>query len=86
MSRRVDLTKTALADLKKLEKSIQVRALEAIERLAAEGHGDVKRLKGVKPPEYRLRVGDWRIRFAFDGDDESGAVIVYRVLNRKEAY
>lgn len=86
MSRRVDLTKSALADLKKLEQSIQLRALEAIDRLAAEGHGDVKRLQGVKPPEYRLRVGDWRVRFAFEGDDKSGAVIVYRVLHRSEAY
>lgn len=86
MSRRVELTKTALADLKKLEKAIQSRAFDAIERLAAEGHGDVKRLQGVKPPEYRLRVGDWRIRFAFDGDDDNGAVVVYRVLHRSEAY
>jgi hypothetical protein len=28
--------------------------------------GDVKRLQGLDPPEWRLRVGEWRIRFAYD--------------------
>lgn len=36
----------------------------------------------IDPPEYRLRVGDWRVRFIVRGN----TVIVLRVLNRKDAY
>jgi mRNA-degrading endonuclease RelE of RelBE toxin-antitoxin system len=41
---------------------------DALELLAATGRGDVARLRGVEPPEYRLRVGDRRVRFARDPD------------------
>ena len=33
-------------------------------------------------PEYRLRVGNYRVLFEVEG----GAVVVYRVLHRKDAY
>ena len=42
----------------------------------------MKRLQGIDPPEYRLRVGDWRVRFHLE--DET--VRVLRVRNRREAY
>ena len=42
------------------------RAVAAVERLAATEQGDVTRLQGVEPPEWRLRVGDWRVRFRYD--------------------
>jgi hypothetical protein len=34
------------------------RIKQAIERFAETGAGNVKRLQGIKPPEFRLRVGD----------------------------
>jgi mRNA-degrading endonuclease RelE of RelBE toxin-antitoxin system len=34
--------------------------------------------------EWRLRVGDWRVRF--DRDDEAQAIVVLRVLPRGRAY
>jgi mRNA interferase RelE/StbE len=43
--------------------------------------GDVKRLTSFTP-EYRLRVGDYRVLF----EVESNRVVVYRVLHRQEAY
>jgi len=42
----------------------------------------VKRLQGIDPPEYRLRVGDYRVRFHLD----DATVQVLRVRNRREAY
>jgi len=42
----------------------------------------VKKLQGINPPEYRLRAGDWRVRFQLDAE----TVRVLRVRNRKEAY
>jgi len=43
--------------------------------------GDVKRLTNFTP-EYRLRVGDYRVLFEI----EDGTIIVYRVRHRREAY
>ena len=46
------------------------------------GKGDFRRLAGL--PEWRLRVGDWRVRFAVDAD--AAAVVILRVLPRGSAY
>ena len=55
---------------------------QAVERFAETGTGDVKKLQGVNPPEFRLRVGDYRARFHQDGD----TIRILRVRNRREAY
>jgi mRNA-degrading endonuclease RelE of RelBE toxin-antitoxin system len=67
--------------------SIHLRAngsSNAITRLAqgAELVGDVKRLSGSG--EYRLRVGDWRVRF--ERHDRQLTIVVVRVLPRGRAY
>jgi mRNA interferase RelE/StbE len=64
-----------------LDKGIARRVKQAVERFADTGAGNVKRLQGIDPPEYRLRVGDYRVRFHMD--DET--VQVLRVRNRREA-
>jgi len=43
--------------------------------------GDIKKLTNFSP-EYRLRVGNWRILFEIS----KSKVIVFRILNRKDAY
>ncbi len=43
---------------------------------------DVKKLQGRSPPEYRLRVGRFRVIFA----NEGGTIVVLRVADRKDAY
>ena len=43
--------------VRKLDVKPRQRILEALERFAATGIGDVKRLQGLDPPEWRLRVG-----------------------------
>jgi mRNA-degrading endonuclease RelE of RelBE toxin-antitoxin system len=58
--------------------------VDAVEHFARTGEGDVVRLVDVAPPEYRLRVGDWRVRFA--RDDEHRLLHVLRVLPRGKAY
>lgn len=42
---------------------------------------NLKKLKGYENA-YRIRLGDYRIGFVFDGE----TVIFYRVLHRKEFY
>lgn len=57
---RADWKPTAKRDLRRLDRPVQERIVAAVERYVATGQGDVLRLQGVNPPEYRLRVGDWR--------------------------
>ena len=80
--RTIDWTRQARSDLKKLAKQDSDRVQKAVERLAVSGLGDIEYLKGFDPPEYRLRVGDWRVRYRLKNDSMS----IVRVLHRREAY
>ena len=60
-------------------KGIALRIRQAVQRFAGTGAVNVRRLQGIDPPEFRLRVGD-RVRFCNDGT----TVTVLR--NRREAY
>jgi mRNA interferase RelE/StbE len=78
-----ELAPRAQRDLRRLDPPVMRRVLDAIDRLCAEdAAGDVRRLAGR--PEFRLRVGDWRVLFV--RDDERRAVRVLRVLPRGRAY
>ncbi|MBI4540069.1 MAG: type II toxin-antitoxin system RelE/ParE family toxin [Gemmatimonadetes bacterium] len=81
---RVAWRPRAEKDLQKLPLTAQHRIVEAIDRFAATGHGDVKKLAGADPPEWRLRVGDYRVRFEID--KASDTLYVLRVLPRGDAY
>jgi mRNA-degrading endonuclease RelE of RelBE toxin-antitoxin system len=75
---------SARRDLKRLDPPVQKRLINAVDHFARTGEGDVVRLVNVMPPEYRLRVGDWRVRFAQDA--ERRLLDVLRVLWRDKAY
>lgn len=81
---RVVVDDRARKDLRGLDPPTRERILSAIMRLArgAELAGDIKRLRGSG--EYRLRVGDWRVRF--ERDDRQLIIVVVRVLPRGRAY
>ena len=74
----------ALKELARLDRAEQHRVRQAVEAFASESKGDVLRLQNVTPPEYRLRVGKWRVRFWFDHDRR--AIHILHVLRRDEAY
>jgi mRNA-degrading endonuclease RelE of RelBE toxin-antitoxin system len=80
--REVEWTETALEHMASLDKGIARRVKQAVERFADAGAGNVRKLQGIDPPEYRLRVGDYRVRFHLDGE----TVRVLQVRNRREAY
>ena len=61
--------------------SIQARILEKVELMQDDLQGDVKRLVNFTP-EYRLRVGDYRILFEIEEED----IVIYRVKHRSNAY
>jgi mRNA-degrading endonuclease RelE of RelBE toxin-antitoxin system len=80
--KRVVFSAQAQADLAGLDRSIVLRIVGAINRFAATCAGDVKGLHGIHPPEFRLRIGDWRVRFHDHGD----WIDVLRVGHRSEGY
>jgi hypothetical protein len=57
--------------------------IAALQRLVQSNTGNIKKLQGIDPPEYRLRVGDWRVRFSYP---DAATVRVNRIRNRKDAY
>ncbi len=71
----------ALRDLQSLAKLEADRILARLERMRRDLLGDVKKLTGFTP-EYRLRVGDYRVLFELEGN----RVVVYRVVHRRDAY
>ena len=59
-----------------------MRIADALERLQSDLTGDVKKLTNFTP-EYRLRVGQFRVLFEIENETR---IIVYRVVHRREAY
>ena len=82
MIKRVALSTQAQADIGNLDRGVALRIVGAIHRFAATGAGNIKSLHGIHPPEFRLRVGDWRVRFHDHGD----WIDILRVRNRRDAY
>ncbi|MBS1826574.1 MAG: type II toxin-antitoxin system RelE/ParE family toxin [Acidobacteria bacterium] len=70
----------ARADVRQLDIPTAMRVFTALQRFADTGEGDITKLKGTD--EFRLRVGDYRVRFV---RTESHAIQVKRVLHRSEA-
>lgn len=82
MIKRVVLSTHAQADMARLDHAIALRIMGAIHRFAATSAGNVQGLRGLHPPEFRLRVGDWRVRFHDHGD----WIDILRIRNRRDAY
>ncbi len=77
-------TRPALRDMKKLDRRLARRIRDGVVGLAETGGGGVVKLKGTSPPEWRLRVGDHRVFFQFQGDARE--IRILRVRRRDEAY
>ena len=79
---RVVLTEHAVADLEEVAKErreqIQ-RDLKTLQTSPLPSGTQIKRLKGFRPPIYRLRSGDFRVLFRIREDK----VTVLRVIDRK---
>jgi len=70
----------AMKDIEDLPSRIQGRVLARIEELSDDLKGDVKRLTNFTP-EYRLRIGDYRVLFGI----EEETIIIYRIRHRRES-
>jgi mRNA interferase RelE/StbE len=81
MRYEIELKPRAISDLKSLDRTMARRIIEKLRGMQDNLAGDVKRLTN-STPEFRLRVGDYRVLFEIEGNK----VLVYRVRHRKDAY
>jgi mRNA interferase RelE/StbE len=68
----------AVKDLKSIDKKKAAKIIGKIDLLSNNLSGDVKKLTNFSP-EFRLRVGDYRVLF----EVEENEVIIYRIKHRK---
>jgi mRNA interferase RelE/StbE len=78
---QIEFKPKAIKDLQKIPVNDRERIINKIEAMQDDLQGDVKRLTNFTP-EYRLRVGDYRILFEL----AEQTIIVYRVKHRSKAY
>lgn len=79
---QIPLTDHAVADLKPMPEKERGRAHNAIRLLKTTpfSYGKrIKRLKGFKPPLFRLRAGDYRIIYQI----EDNMVTILRIIDRR---
>jgi mRNA interferase RelE/StbE len=81
---RVQLTRTAQRDLRRLDPPVHRRVEMALRALADDPQraGALRKLTGA--PEWRLRIGDWRALVLLDS--QTRVITVTRVLPRGRAY
>jgi mRNA-degrading endonuclease RelE of RelBE toxin-antitoxin system len=82
MAKKIVWTGQAKARLRAIDQPSALRILHSLARLISTGEGDVKRLQDIDPPEFRLRVGDYRIRFHDLGD----TIEILDVRHRRDIY
>ena len=80
--KKLEWTDQAKSDLRNIDRVTALRILHSVARYRSTGEGDVKSLQDRVPPELRLRVSDYRVRF-YDLED---AILILAVKHRREAY
>jgi mRNA interferase RelE/StbE len=77
-----EATPPARRDLKRLDPPVRRRIVDALDRFVDDPRtGDIRKLSSS---QWRLRVGEWRVRFSFD--EERRVIVILRVLPRGRAY
>jgi mRNA interferase RelE/StbE len=79
----IHLTQSAAGDLEAIPDKLRNQIVEAIKSIAEKPlpvGTAVKKLKGFKPPLYRLRSGDYRVLYRVHGS----TILVMRIIDRKD--
>jgi len=80
---RLQLTKSAMDDLDSISDDQREKILKDIKSLSGNPLSfgiPIKKLRGFKPPLYRLRSGDHRVLYQLQGD----IVTLMRDIDRKD--
>lgn len=78
---QVELMPRAIKDLRVLPRLDVIKIVDKIQTLETGLSGDIKKLTNFSP-EYRLRIGNYRVLFEI----ENHKIIIYRIKHRKEIY
>jgi mRNA interferase RelE/StbE len=81
MKYKIEFKPRAAKDLRSINRDDAQRILAKIRAMENDLTGNVKHLTDFEP-QYRLRVGNYRVLFNVEGD----GVIIYRIKHRREAY
>ena len=82
---KVEWTEEALQDLKGLDPIVVTRILKKLSWFSLHFEFMIPEiLAGEFAGTYKLRVGDWRVRFELDRRNR--IIVVLRVLHRSQAY
>jgi mRNA-degrading endonuclease RelE of RelBE toxin-antitoxin system len=82
MAEKIAGTDQAKAGMRAIDQQTALRILHGLARFIGTEQGDVKRLQDLDPPEFRLRAGDYRVRFRDRGD----TIEILAVKHRRQAY
>ena len=77
----IEFKPQAIKDCRKIPKNQVKKIFYQIEMLQYDLKGNVKKLTNFTP-EYRLRVGNYRVLFEIIGD----IITIFRIKHRKNAY
>lgn len=81
MNYQIEFKQRALKDLRSINSDDARKILAKIRSMENNLSGNVKRLTDFEP-QYRLRVGNYRVLFNIEND----FIIIYRIKHRREAY
>jgi mRNA interferase RelE/StbE len=81
-------TKSAVKDMKRLEKSVAKRILSKLEFFVKQENpiSFAKKLTDIRLGEYRFRIGSYRVIFDVRNDTTITILIVLKVKHRREVY
>ena len=74
-------TKTFLIDLRKIPPSLRRRTEAAIQKLK-KGPFRGRKLGSVETGQWRIRIGEYRVRYDVVGND----IVLHRIRHRKDIY
>ena len=85
----IHLKPSAIRDMDRLRKYDASRVADGMENHLGfepmkESKSRIKRLRGIRDPDYRLRIGDYRAFYNVDVGD--GRVDVLRVMHKDETH
>jgi mRNA-degrading endonuclease RelE of RelBE toxin-antitoxin system len=80
--RAITFTDEAQSQLRKIDQRTALEILQKLDRFNLTGVGNIRKLVNVHPPELRLRVGEYRVRFY----STTTSIEVLSVTHRAKSY
>ncbi|MFC2161137.1 type II toxin-antitoxin system RelE/ParE family toxin [Acidobacteriota bacterium] len=79
----IQLTQSAVDDLNNISEKPKAKIIASIQEISSHPFSDkahIKKLKGFKPPLYRIRSGDHRVLYRI----QDNIIYIIRVIDRKD--